>query len=214
MERQGVVKHQAVRPMGAAGVVMGWLMERLNGAQNRATVEALQPPPGGSVLEIGFGPGHALEMLARARPLRLLAGLDHSDLMLRTARRRLERRRGDAALDLRLGDAAALPFADEQFDLVYAVNSYHLWPDPDAALAEIAGVLKPGGDLVLSIRDFRSNGRYEAAGKGAETARKAVERMQAFGLQARTREVVHSPQRATLLVRGRKPGRADSSPAS
>jgi SAM-dependent methyltransferase len=214
MERQGVVKHQAVRPRGAAGVVMGWLMERLNAVQNRATVEALAPPDGGSVLEIGFGPGHALAMLSRARPLKLLAGVDHSELMLKTARRRLERRRGDAALDLRLGDAAALPFADEQFDLVYAVNSYHLWPDPDAALAEIAGVLKPGGDVLLSIRDFRAEGRFEAAGRGAETARRAAERMAAFGLQARTREVAHSHRRATFLVRGRKPGRADSPPAS
>jgi len=185
---------------------MGWLMERLNAQQNRATVEALDPPEHGEVLEIGFGHGQALELLASRRPLRLVAGVDHSELMVRTARRRLDGHRGDAALDLRLGEAAQLPFDDEAFDLVYAVNSYHLWPDQEAALAEIAGVLKPGGDVVLSIRDFRVGGRFEAAGKGAATARQAAERLKAFGLQVRTREVVHSPRRATLLVRGRKAG--------
>lgn len=200
--------HQAIKPHGALGVVMGWLMERLNAQQNRATVEALEPPAGGKVLEIGFGHGHALEMLAARKPLRLVAGVDHSELMVKTAHRRLDGRRGDAALDLRLGEAAALPFDDEAFDLVYAVNSYHLWPDPEAALAEIAGVLKPGGDVVLSIRDFRVGGRFEAAGKGAATAELAGERLKTFGLQVRTREVVHSPKRATYLVRGRKPGRA------
>jgi len=189
------------------GVVMGWLMERLNAQQNRATVEALAPPPGGQVLEIGFGHGHALEMLAQTRPLKLVAGVDHSELMVKTARRRLGRRHGEAALDLRLGEAAALPFDDEAFDLVYAVNSYHLWPDREAALAEIAGVLKPGGDVVLSIRDFRVDGRFEPAGKGAAAARQAGETMQGFGLSVRTREVVHSPRRATFLVRGRKAGR-------
>lgn len=198
--------HQAMKPHGAAGLVMGWLMERLNAQQNRATVEALAPPEGGQVLEIGFGHGHALEMLAGRRPLRLVAGVDHSELMVRTAHRRLDGRRGDAALDLRLGEAARLPFGDEAFDLVYAVNSYHLWPDQEAALAEIAGVLKPGGDVVLSIRDFRVGGRFEAAGKGAATAAQAALRLKDFGLQVRTREVVHSPRRATLLVRGRKPG--------
>ena len=97
---------------------MGWLMARLNAEQNRTTVEALDPPPGAAVLEIGFGPGHALEMLASARPLGLVAGVDHSELMGEAARRRLAGRRGDAALDLRVGEAGALPFGDEQFDLV------------------------------------------------------------------------------------------------
>ena len=199
--------HQAVKPHGAAGVVMGWLMERLNRIQNRVTVEALDPPAGAAVLEVGFGPGHALQMLAAKAPLGLVAGVDHSALMLARARRRLNGRRGDAALDLRLGDAGDLPFPDEKFDLAFAVNSFHLWPDQDRALAEMAGVLKPGGDLVLSIRNFRVSGRYEAPGKGAETASRAVDLLRDLGLQVRQREIVHSARRATLLVRGRKWGR-------
>ena len=199
--------HQAVKPHGAMGVVMGWFLESGNAVQNRATVEALDPPPGARVLEIGFGPGAALEMLAHTRPLALIAGIDHSELMVASARRRLDSGRGDAALDLRLGDAADLPFADESFDLVFAVNSYHQWPDQEAALAEMIGVLKPAGDLVLSIRNFRTEGRFEPAGKGATTAQEAAEQMRELGLQVRVREIVHSPKRATFLVRGRKCGK-------
>src|ERR1700753_2560423 len=103
------VMHQAIKPEGAGGVLMGWLLESATAAQNRATVEALEPPPGAAVLEIGFGPGHALEMLARKVPLGLVAGIDHSALMVARARRRLNGRRGDAGLDLRLGDAGDLP---------------------------------------------------------------------------------------------------------
>lgn len=201
--------HQAMKPRGVRGVVMGWLMETINAVQNRATVDALDPPPGGAVLEIGFGPGHALAMLARSRPLGLVAGIDHSELMVARAKHRLDGGRGDAALDLRVGDAGELPFPDERFDAVYAVNSYHHWPDQERALAEMTGVLKPGGDLLLSIRDFRVEGRFEPPGMGAETAQTAAELMRELGLQVRTREVVHSPKRATLLVRGRKCGRAE-----
>lgn len=202
--------HQAMKPRGPMGVVMGLLMERLNAAQNRATVEALDPPRDGAVLEIGFGSGHALAMLAGRRPLGLVAGVDHSELMVETARRRLARSRGSAALDLRCGDAGELPFPDEWFDAVYAVNSFHQWPHKEDALAEMAGVLKPGGDLVLSIRDFRTAGRFEPPGRGAETAEAAADMLKDFGLQVRTREVVHSPARATFLVRGRKCGRAET----
>lgn len=198
------IRHQAVQPHGPLGVAMGWFLARGNAAQNRATVEALEPPPGGSVLEIGFGPGHALEMLSRKAPLGLIAGADHSALMVATARKRLEPRRGPAALDLRLAEADALPFADEAFDLVYAVNSYHQWPDKEAALAEIAGVLKPGGEVVLSIRDFRAEGRFEPAGRGEATVREAGPLMESLGFEVETSGVVHSPQRATYLVRGRR----------
>jgi ubiquinone/menaquinone biosynthesis C-methylase UbiE len=198
------IHHQAMQPRGAMGVVMGWLIERLNADQNRATIAALQPPPGGAVLEIGFGPGHALEMLSRKAPLGLIAGADHSALMVESARKRLEPRRGPAALDLRLAEADALPFADEAFDLVYAVNSFHQWPDKEAALAEIAGVLKPGGEVVLSIRDFRAEGRFEPAGRGQSTAREAQPLMESLGFEVETTDVVHSPKRATYLVRGRR----------
>jgi ubiquinone/menaquinone biosynthesis C-methylase UbiE len=207
MQIGGTAMHQAVKPHGAMGVVMGWFLENGNAAQNRATVEALEPPPGAAVLEVGFGPGQALELLAQTRPLGLVAGVDHSDLMVASARRRLDGGRGDAALDLRCADAGDLPFADESFDLVFAVNSYHQWPDKERALAEMVGVLKPAGDLVLSIRDFRTEGRFEPPGAGAATAQEAAEQMRALGLQVRVREIVHSPKRATFLVRGRKCGR-------
>ena len=114
-----------------------------------------------------------------------------------------------AALDLRVGDTGDLPYPDEKFDVVFAVNCFHQGPDQERCLAEMAGVLKPCGDLLLSIRDFRTEGRFEPPGKGAETARIAAEMLKALGLQVRQREIVHSPRRATLLVRGRKFGRSD-----
>jgi len=200
--------HQSQKPRGALGVVMGWLLESGNALQNRVTVETLNPLPGAAVLEIGFGPGHALSMLARTHRLGLVAGVDHSELMVATARRRLNGGRGDAALDLRVGEASDLPFPDERFDIVFAVNAFHQWPDKVRALAEMVGVLKPGGDLVLSIRDFRSQGRFEAAGQGQATSKTAVEILKELGLQVRLREIVHSPHRATLLVCGRKRGRS------
>lgn len=200
------IHQQAMKPQGALGVVTGWFLERGNAVQNRATVDALDPPSGGSVLEIGFGPGHALEMLSRKAPLGLIAGADHSEVMVEKARRRLEPRRGPAALDLRRAEAEALPFADEAFDLVYAVNSYHQWPDKEAALAEIAGVLKPGGEVVLSIRDFRVDGRVEPPGRGAATVREAEPLLAGLGFEVATQDVVHSTARATWLVRGRKRG--------
>ena len=43
-----------------------------------------------------------------------------------------------------------LGLADGSCDLVLAVNTVAMWPNPDAALAEIRRVLRPGGQMVLS----------------------------------------------------------------
>src|SRR6202012_2063478 len=58
-DTMSTLMHQAEKPRGVLGVAMGWLLENGNAVQNRATVDALDPPPGAAVLEIGFGPGHA-----------------------------------------------------------------------------------------------------------------------------------------------------------
>jgi ubiquinone/menaquinone biosynthesis C-methylase UbiE len=207
-ETMGSPTRQAETPRGAAGAVMAWLLRGGDALQNRATVDALDPPPGAAVLEVGCGPGHALQMLARTRPLGLVAGVDASEPMVARARRRLDGGRGDAALDLRVGEAGDLPFPDECFDVVFAINAFHQWPDQHRALAEMAGVLKPAGDLMLSIRDVRTASRFNPPGRGAETAKAAADMLKDIGLQVRQREVVHSAARATLLVRGRKCGRA------
>ncbi len=203
--------HQAMKPHGAMGVVMGWFLETGNAAQNRVTVEALDPPPGGKVLEIGFGPGQALEMLARARPLALVAGIDHSELMVASARRRLDGGRGDAGLDLRCGDAGELPFADESFDLVFAVNSFHQWPrqgtragrdDRRAEARRRPRALDPRLPHRRALRTRRRRRRR---------AQEAAGLLRDLGLQVRTREIVHSPKRATFLVRGESAGGRTSS---
>lgn len=195
--------HLAMKPR-ARSAVMGWLIEHGEAAQVRATVEAFEPPPGAATLEIDFGYGDALEMLARTRPLSLIAGIDRSGPAVIAVRRRLDGGRGDAGLDLRVGEPFPLPFPDERFDLVYSINGFQEWPDPAGVLAEMVGVLKPGGDLVLSIRDLRLEASCEPA--GAQFAREAAGLLRDLSLGVRTREIVHSPRRATFLVRGRKCG--------
>jgi len=45
--------------------------------------------------------------------------------------------------------ASRLPFADEKFDLVTAVETLYYWPNPATDLQEVLRVLKPGGTLVI-----------------------------------------------------------------
>ncbi len=60
------------------------------------------------------------------------------------------------------GDALALPFADGTFDVVMSVCAIEHFDDGPAALAEMARVLRPGGDLVMSADALTRADRWPA----------------------------------------------------
>ena len=52
-------------------------------------------------------------------------------------------------VELTLGDARELPYEDESFDKVFAMNVFHFWPEPAKELAQCLHVLKPGGRVLF-----------------------------------------------------------------
>ena len=89
-----------------------------------------------SVLDIGCGEGIVTRRIARSTSGRV-AGLDVESPRLRAAWEGAGRR-----VDYVVGDAQALPFADDEFDLVSLVEMLQLVEDPDRALAEAARVAR------------------------------------------------------------------------
>src|SRR6266545_750979 len=98
----------------------------------------------GEVLEIGIGTGRNL---SHYRHEVRLTGIELSPAMLEIARTRARELGRD--VDLRVGDAQALEFADESFDTVVCTLSLCTIPDDRAAVAEVRRVLRPGGRFLL-----------------------------------------------------------------
>lgn len=99
---------------------------------------------GPRVLEIGVGTGKNMPFYHKGWQI---TAIDLSPRMLEQAKRRAEREHVE--VDLRLGDAQALPFADASFDTVIATFVFCSVPDPVQGLREAARVLVPGGQLLL-----------------------------------------------------------------
>lgn len=129
----------------------GRVMEVFNGPAYRRALKGL--PRDGAVLEIGFGSGRLVELLLARKTYSLVAGVDPTPAMVRMAAARPKVRRAGDRVDLRLGDAERLPWADARFDVVLAVHSFQFWSDPAAGLREIRRVAAPGGLLRLLLRD-------------------------------------------------------------
>jgi SAM-dependent methyltransferase len=118
------------------------------GAANPWTLGRAEP--GETVLDVGCGSGTDLIIAARqVGPDGRAIGVDFSEEMARTAEEAV-RKAKLKNVEVRRGEATALPVEDEAVDLVIAngvVN--HLIPDKLAAFREIARVLVPGGRLLL-----------------------------------------------------------------
>ncbi len=123
-----------------------------NRERNTWVIELLDVQPADSILEIGFGPGWAIQQAARLATKGLVAGADVSKAMVQQAGQRNAAMIRAGRVELKQGSAAALPYGDAAFDKVFAVNSFQIWPEPLAGLKEIRRVLKPGGRVVITLQ--------------------------------------------------------------
>ncbi len=109
----------------------------------------------GSVLEVGVGTGLSLGLYA---PHLTVTGIDFSQAMLDKARDKVAGQGLAQVRALRQMDARHLDFADASFDTVAAMHVLSVVPDPEQVMAEIARVLAPGGELVITNHFARERG--------------------------------------------------------
>lgn len=109
-------------------------------------VDAADVGSGTRVLDVACGTGNAA-LTARRRGARV-TGVDLTPAMLDVARERATV--VDADVDWREGDAAALPFDDDGFDVTLSCLGHVFVPDASAAGDELVRVTRPGGRLAFT----------------------------------------------------------------
>lgn len=97
------------------------------------------------VLDAPCGTGELERRLLRHVPSLRIVGVDVSREMLRQA----AAKDVEGCVQWMRADVSVLPLADESFDWVFCVNSFHYFRAPRKTLAEFHRVLRPGGRLVL-----------------------------------------------------------------
>jgi arsenite methyltransferase len=106
--------------------------------------------PGETVLDVGCGAGTDLLLAALSvGPEGAAIGVDMNERMRDHATDGAARM-GLTNVDVREGDATALPVADRSVDVVISNGVLNLVPEKERAIAEIARVLKPGGRLQIA----------------------------------------------------------------
>ena len=145
-----ILAQQFRQPSGFFGRFAGFLF-RINLEGIAWTIDQLEIQPTDHVLEIGFGPGHGIQCVSGLASQGQVAGVDFSETMLQQALGRNAAAIATGNVELRLGDASALPYPDNTFHKVFGTNVVYFWEDPVATLHEIQRVMKPGGRLALYV---------------------------------------------------------------
>ncbi|MFJ9080446.1 class I SAM-dependent methyltransferase [Streptomyces sp. NPDC102278] len=109
------------------------------------------------VLDVGCGTGSLSELLAAAG--HRVTGVDLAPRMVEAARAKLTA--AGLAGRFLVGDAAAPPTGQEEFDVLLCRHLVWTLPDPDAALREWTGRLRPGGALILVEGRWREAGQKD-----------------------------------------------------
>jgi len=148
---RGLVR-QFGHPRGLPGRVVGGVMAHRssNRRRNLWAVSLLDVQAADRVLEVGFGPGVAIDELARLAHHGAVYGIDHSDVMVRQATKRNRAAVRAGLVDLRLGSVDDLPAFAEPLDKILAVNSVGFWPGPWERLKELRGLLRPDGQIAIA----------------------------------------------------------------
>jgi SAM-dependent methyltransferase len=128
---------------------------------------------GAEVLDVGCGIGRTTRLLREHFPeAKRIVGLDADPDLLAVARDR-SAPGGSVEVSYREGDAAALPFDDDRFDLVYTRFLLTHLPDPAEATQELRRVCRPGGLVAAQEPDLASLGTWPPS-PAYETMREVV----------------------------------------
>ena len=159
---------QCRKPAGFMGTLMAWGMNSGHSEVTDWGLRHIQVAQSDTVLDVGCGGGATVKKLASLASRGKVYGIDYSDRSVAIARRTNARLIRNERVDIRQGSVSSLPFSENTFDLVTAVETHYFCPDLVSDMQEVRRVLKPGGTLMII-------GEVYKGGKESDTHRRWIE---------------------------------------
>ena len=137
-------------PKGKMGKLMLGMMNFGHGILTNWGLSYVAFQPGWHMLDIGCGGGATLKRLLKRSDNSKVYGVDISSESVAKARK-LNAKLLNSRVFVEQATAAELPFADNSFDLVTAVETIYFWPDLPKCLHEVRRVMKSHAQFVIML---------------------------------------------------------------
>ena len=147
---------QFAKPTGFFGKILAKGMARGHKDFYKNTAKAMNLKNDDKFLEIGFGSG--LFIKKYVSNITRIAGLDYSEDMVKLANDFNKNLVESGKAEFKHGDVTSIPWEDNEFSIIVAIETFFFWSEPEKSLKEIFRVLMPGGRLFIEMAYNKDDG--------------------------------------------------------
>ena len=149
--------NQCLKPRGLLGRFVLWNMNKRHSSVTDWGLSHVTVQPNGTILDAGCGGGRTVNKLAAMASAGKVFGIDFSAESVAVSKKTNAEFIRAVRVEIREASVSQLPFTDNFFDLITAVETHFWWPDPPNDVREITRTLKPGGTLILIAEIYRGS---------------------------------------------------------
>ncbi len=152
---------QSKRPSGSFGRLLARGMNSFHSPLTAWALGHIEVAADSTALDVGCGGGRTVDRLAKIAVDGWVVGLDYSEDSVVVSRRKNAKHIRNSRVEICHASVSAIPYEDNTFDLVTAVETLYFWPAPEADLREVQRVMNPGGQLLIACTMYKG-GKYDA----------------------------------------------------
>jgi len=150
---------QCRKPSGLLGRLILWEMNRHHSKLTDWGLGHVFIKNTGFILDVGCGGGRTIGKLAAMASAGKVFGIDYSQESVAAARRLNARWIKSGRVEIEHGTVSQLPFANDTFDLVTAVETHLFWPELTEDMCEVFRTVKPCGQLMI-VSEIYAGGKH------------------------------------------------------
>ena len=150
---------QCARPEGSLGRAMLCFMNYTHAPLTNWGLNLVQVQDGWTMLDVGCGGGFTIRRLLNRSKDAQVYGIDISEESV-TKAKKVNAEVLDKQVFVTQGSAERLPYNDEMFDLVTAVETVYFWSNLPDCLQEVRRVLKPSGKFAIMVEVVDSDSKW------------------------------------------------------
>jgi len=140
---------QFKKPSGLFGMFSSNIMIKGNKTKYEKLIKDLSLQPGDKLLEIGYGPGVGLRMIAKACTSCIIHGIDFSKLMYKRAAKYNKQYLDSNTMLLQYGDFLKTPVASNEYDKIFCLNVVYFWNELHEPFKKVLSLLKASGAFYI-----------------------------------------------------------------
>jgi len=155
---------QVRKPTKFLGRPFLWMMNKSHSPLTNWGLEHVRIEKEFTILDVGCGGGRTIQKLAARAPEGKVFGIDYAAGSVAASRAKKAALIQAGRVEITQASVSRLPFPEDKFDLVTAIETQYYWPNLVEDMREILRVLKPGGTLIVIAESYAKGPRKNVFG--------------------------------------------------